>query len=73
MGFGKRWLGLAVSPSEAADEIVIGPVRLGLELRANTFILAVGSLSEGAGSPFGLGSFDFIIFDSSADPRSLDS
>jgi len=62
LGFGKRWFGLAVSPSEGADEIAIGPVRLGLEVRANTFILAVGSLSEGTGSPFGLGSFDFITF-----------
>jgi hypothetical protein len=62
VSFGKRWLGLAVSPSEAADEIVIGPVRLGLEHRANTFILAVGSLDKGTGSPFGLGSFDFITF-----------
>lgn len=60
--FGKRWFGLAVSPSEDAGEIAIGPVRLGLEHRANNFVLAVGSLSEGTGSPFGLGSFDFITF-----------
>jgi hypothetical protein len=60
--FGKRWVGLAVSPSEGADEIAIGPVRLWFGPRANTFVLAVGSLDKGMGSPFGLGSFDFITF-----------
>jgi len=60
--FGMRWFGLAVSPSAGPADIVIGPVHLGLERRANNFILAVGSLSEGTGSPFGLGSFDFITY-----------
>ena len=60
--FGMRWFGLAVSPSAGPADIAIGPVHLGLERRANNFILAVGSLSEGSGSPFGLGSFDFIRF-----------
>jgi len=60
--FGMRWIGLAVSPSEGPADIAIGPVHLGLDRRANNFILAVGSLTEGTGSPFGLGSFDFITF-----------
>ena len=60
--FGMRWFGLAISPSAGPADIAIGPVRLPLERRANNFILAVGSLSEGTGSPFGLGSFDFITF-----------
>jgi hypothetical protein len=60
--FGPRWFGLAVSPSDGPRDIAVGPVRLTLERRANNFILAVGSLDKGQGSPFGLGSFDFITF-----------
>ncbi|MBN2113155.1 MAG: DUF4397 domain-containing protein [Acidimicrobiia bacterium] len=60
--FGMRWFGLAVSPSAGPEDIVIGPVRQGLDRRANTFILAVGSLDKGSGSPFGLGSFDFVTY-----------
>jgi hypothetical protein len=59
---GRRWFGLAISPSDGPEDIAVGPVKLRLPWRSNTFVLAVGSLTEGSGSPFGLGSFDFVVF-----------
>jgi len=60
--FGRRLFGLAISPSEGPGEIAVGPARLWLAPKAATFVFAVGSLTEGEGSPFGLGSFDLITY-----------